>query len=107
VVLEFSLFHAKKSFGIMNKTILKNNKYGISEEILQATKKCTDKYICLEIDRESLCQLEVEMEYNTAIYICKHENSCNYKQNYSDSESDFFSLCSCPTRIEIYKHCKI
>ena len=91
----------------MTKTTLKNNKYGISEEILQATKKCTDKYICLEIDRENLCQLEVEMEYNTTIYTCKHESSCNYKLYYHKLEYGNFSLCSCLTRIEIYERYKI
>ncbi len=91
----------------LTETIIKNNKYGISEDILQATKKCTDKYICLEIYRENLCQLEVEMEYKTTIYICKHEGSCNYKLNYNKLESGDFLLCTCPTRIEIYKRYKI
>ncbi|MBC8184824.1 hypothetical protein H8E88_27335 [candidate division KSB1 bacterium] len=91
----------------MTETILKNNKYGISEDILHATKKCTDNFICLEIDRENLCQLEVEIEYNTTMYICKHENSCNYKLNCHKLESGEISLCTCPTRIEIYKRYKI
>ena len=77
----------------------------IDNEILQRTTKCGKNFACLNNDKHILCPLEDSLSNEYFIIRCLNDDECPYQMSflYFDYMSQESDLCTCPTRIEIYK----
>jgi hypothetical protein len=74
----------------------------IDAEILQKTTYCKQDFRCLSGDRRCLCEVKGSLGSDMLAIKPKFAIDCKYHVSFGDT-----SLCTCPTRHEIYKHYKI
>jgi hypothetical protein len=73
----------------------------IETDILNETVKCRGDFSCLSGEKRCLCEVEKGLgnNHNTVLFIKPaKEIICDYMISYGYS-----FICSCPTRIEIYR----
>jgi hypothetical protein len=74
----------------------------IDKNILEKTTKCEKNFKCLDNPKEICCKVEEVIDNKVFFVKCLSYDYCNYKTPYGYS-----NICSCPTRIEIYRKHKI
>jgi hypothetical protein len=75
----------------------------ISEITRQKTTKCPYYFQCLD-EKRAICEVSIYIEGNGLFLKKAKYAKCPYKQ-LGRTHSHY--MCSCPTRIELYKHYKI
>ena len=73
-------------------------KYKVPDEIVEQTKKCKKDYECLS-GSVDLCPINLPKD--TSVYVkCKNnQQPCDYCISVGSIEC----MCTCPTRLELYK----
>jgi hypothetical protein len=79
--------------------------YTVSEDVLQATTKCTHEYSCLETGKCGnliMCKVDKRFDKNM-LYIKSAKDkegvSCPYKLTYGSNQGH---ICTCPTHYSVY-----
>lgn len=77
-------------------------RYSIDREIIEKTRKCSRDFSCLENNPECMCSVEHTAGINKNILFISPSDTndhCDYQMKFGNT-----FVCSCPTRLEIYKN---
>ncbi len=78
-------------------------KFTVSEDVLNSTTKCKDKFACLHGEGDCLCDIEDCSEGKIHFITPKHQYGlCEYKMAFGYSYT-----CNCPIRKELYNNYRI
>lgn len=70
----------------------------VSQPVLTQTTLCQSKFSCLSSALSKLCTVRGHLARETLIIDCGANSLCMYKISFGS-----MSICSCPTRKEIYE----
>jgi hypothetical protein len=75
-------------------------KYKIDPDILNQTTECLNYFSCLFGKKDCLCEVSKSIKSGGGMFFIEplKKDACTYKM-----PLEFSWLCSCPTRIAIYK----
>lgn len=78
-------------------------KYKVDQDILDQTTDCLNYFTCLFGKADCLCEVDMDIECSEGIFCVKplKKDACTYKM-----PLEFSWVCSCPTRIAIYRKYK-
>ncbi len=74
----------------------------VNENVIEDTTRCKKQFACLSGGGACLCEVKYCLNRKSCFVNCESKLLCNYKVRYGNS-----SLCSCPTRKEIYNQYRI
>lgn len=77
-------------------------KIEVNQATLAATKKCKKDFLCISQSGKGICTVRACVADKAALIECAEKTPCEYKVEY-----DSTLICTCPTRIEIYKRYQI
>jgi hypothetical protein len=69
----------------------------IKKEILDETVHCKKDFECIK-NNKTCCKVERSVDDKVLFVECSEKNSCKYRLAYGS-----YFICTCPTRIEIYR----
>ena len=74
----------------------------VSDAILKQTADCRLDFQCLSGKHKIHCKVSRMVGGSTFFVKCRSLETCNYQKRFGEA-----FVCTCPTRIEIYKRYKI
>ena len=74
----------------------------IDNSVLEETTSCERTFACLKGEEHIYCRVEDSVVDRIHFVSCLNKKYCSYKIDFGLSK-----VCSCPTRIEIFKKHKI
>lgn len=74
----------------------------IDKKIISVTRNCPENFDCLNSDRHVYCKVENCINQNVLFVKYTGKSFCNYKMSFGNS-----SICTCPTRKEIFNKYKL
>jgi hypothetical protein len=74
----------------------------IDQKTISATTRCRKGFACLHCNDNVYCPIEDCIMGKIHFIKCLHEQPCGYK-----AQLNGFSICTCPTRKEIYNRYRL
>lgn len=72
-------------------------KIEISKPVLSKTTLCGNKFACLSSSLSKMCKVRLHLMKDTLVIDCAEDSACKYQMSFGS-----WSICSCPTRKEIF-----
>ena len=69
----------------------------IEKKILNKTTGCKNNFVCLSGEKNIYCKVDTHISDEVYFVTCLAEINCNYKISFGQK-----TVCTCPTRKEIY-----
>jgi hypothetical protein len=71
-----------------------------SDDVVNQTTKCKMDFACLSGRFDHLCEVEQAIGSRPVLFLSQGEQPlCHYNYRFGDGQ-----MCSCPVRLELYRH---